>query len=60
MTRSGGLPLERIRTMHELVAASSARTEFYMMLLTLFAAIALLLAAVFGTRENLPGFARQK
>ncbi|HEY2016918.1 MAG TPA: ABC transporter permease [Bryobacteraceae bacterium] len=43
---SGGLPLERIRTMHEVVAASSARTEFYMMLLTLFAAIALLLAAV--------------
>jgi len=32
--------------MHEVVAASSARTEFYMMLLTLFAAIALLLAAV--------------
>jgi len=43
---SGGLPLARIRTMHEVVAASSARTEFYMMLLTLFAAIALLLAAV--------------
>jgi len=46
MTRSGGLPLERIRTMHEVVAASPARTEFYTMLLTLFAAIALLLAAV--------------
>ena len=43
---SGGLPLARIRTMHEVVAASSARTEFYMMLLALFAAIALLLAAV--------------
>lgn len=43
---SGGIPLERVRTMHEVVAVSSARTEFYMMLLTLFAAIALLLAAV--------------
>ena len=32
--------------MHEVVAASSARTQFYMMLLTVFAAIALLLAAV--------------
>jgi predicted permease len=42
----GGIPLERVRTMHEVVAASSARTEFYMMLLTLFAGIALVLAAV--------------
>jgi len=43
---SAGLPLERVRTMHEVVAASSARTQFYMMLLTVFAGIALLLAAV--------------
>ena len=43
---SGGLPLERIRTMHEVVAASSARSEFYTVLLSLFAAMALLLAAV--------------
>jgi len=43
---SGGLPLEPIRTMHQVVAASSARTEFYIMLMIPFAVIALLLAAV--------------
>jgi predicted permease len=43
---TGGLPVGRIRTMHEVVAASSARTRFYMLLLTVFAAVALLLAAV--------------
>jgi len=43
---SGGLPVERVRTMHEVLAASSARTAFYMMLLTVFAGLALLLAAV--------------
>jgi len=43
---SGGLPVERVRTMHEVMAASSARTAFYMMLLTVFAGMALLLAAV--------------
>ncbi len=43
---SGGRPLEPVRTMHELVAASSARTGFYIMLLIPFAVIALLLAAV--------------
>jgi putative ABC transport system permease protein len=43
---AGGVPTERIRTMHEVVAASSARTQFYMMLLSVFAGIALLLAAV--------------
>jgi len=43
---SGGRPLEPVRTMHEVVAASSARTKFYIMLLIPFAAIALLLAAV--------------
>ena len=40
------VPLGRVRTMHEVVAASFARTEFYMMLLIVFAGIALLLAAV--------------
>jgi len=43
---SGGLPLERIRTMHQVVAASSARTEFYTLLLAVFAGIALVLATV--------------
>ena len=39
-------PLEPVHTMHEVVAASSARTGFYIMLLIPFAVIALLLAAV--------------
>jgi putative ABC transport system permease protein len=43
---SGGLPFGRVRTMHQVVAASSARTEFYTLLLTVFAGIALLLATV--------------
>jgi len=43
---SGGMPMERAKSMHEVVAASSARAQFYMMLLTIFAGIALLLAAV--------------
>ena len=43
---SGGLPLERLRTMHQVVAASSARTEFYTLLLTIFAGMALVLATV--------------
>jgi putative ABC transport system permease protein len=43
---SAGLPLERVRTMHEVVAASSARTEFYTTLVALFAAVAMVLAAV--------------
>jgi predicted lysophospholipase L1 biosynthesis ABC-type transport system permease subunit len=43
---SGGLPLGRARSMHEVVAASSARAQFYMLLLSIFAGIALLLAAV--------------
>jgi len=42
----GGIPLGRVRTMHQVVAASVARTQFYTMLLTVFAGIALLLAAV--------------
>ncbi|HUB79845.1 MAG TPA: ABC transporter permease [Bryobacteraceae bacterium] len=43
---SGGLPLGRVRTMHQVVAASSARTAFYTLLLGVFAGIALLLASV--------------
>jgi putative ABC transport system permease protein len=43
---SGGMTLQRIRTMHEIVAASSARTQFYTTLLGVFAGIALVLAAV--------------
>jgi len=41
-----GRPLGRLRTMHEVVAASSARGEFYALLLTVFGGVALLLAAV--------------
>ncbi|HUA57272.1 MAG TPA: FtsX-like permease family protein, partial [Verrucomicrobiae bacterium] len=40
-----GLPVARVRTLREIVAASSSRTEFYTMLLALFASIALVLAA---------------
>lgn len=43
---SGDRPLGRVRTMHQVIAASSARAQFYMTILTVFAAIALLLAAV--------------
>ena len=43
---SGGLPLERIRTMHQVVGASSARTAFYTLLLGVFAGMALVLATV--------------
>jgi putative ABC transport system permease protein len=42
---SGGQPVARPVTMHEALAASSARYEFYVTVLTLFGAIALLLAA---------------
>jgi putative ABC transport system permease protein len=42
---SGGQPLGRPRTMHEAIAASFARTQFYMTLLTVFAGIALILTA---------------
>ncbi|MGA8594717.1 MAG: ABC transporter permease [Bryobacteraceae bacterium] len=45
LTSSGGRPLGRIRTMHQAIAASSARAEFYMIVLTAFAGIALVLAA---------------
>lgn len=43
---SGGVPVGRVRTMHQVVAASSARTRFYTTMLSVFAVIALLLAAV--------------
>jgi predicted permease len=42
----GGLPVQRVRPLREVVSASSARTQFYAMLLSLFAAVALLLAAI--------------
>ncbi|HEX6895662.1 MAG TPA: ABC transporter permease, partial [Bryobacteraceae bacterium] len=43
---SGGLPVARIRTMDEVVARSTARQDFNMLLLTIFASAALLLAAI--------------
>jgi predicted lysophospholipase L1 biosynthesis ABC-type transport system permease subunit len=45
--RSGsGLPVARVRTMEEVVARSTARQDFSMMLLTLFAAAALVLSSI--------------
>jgi putative ABC transport system permease protein len=41
-----GLALGRVRTMHQVVAASSSRAQFYVLLLTVFGVVALLLAAV--------------
>jgi predicted permease len=46
LRETSGLPLARVRTMEQVIAASSARAEFYMMLLTVFAGMALSLAAV--------------
>ena len=43
---SGGVPAARPRTMDEVVARSTARQDFNMVLLTVFAAAALLLAAI--------------
>lgn len=43
---SGGLPVAHIRAMNQVVAESTARDQFNMVLLTIFAGIALLLAAV--------------
>jgi putative ABC transport system permease protein len=45
-TASGGLAFGRVRTMEQVVADSTARVRFSMMLLAIFAAIALLLAAI--------------
>ena len=43
---SGGLPVARIRSMDQVVALSTAREDFNMLLLTVFAGSALLLAAI--------------
>ena len=43
---SGGLPVGGVRSMDEVEAESTARTDFNMTLLTIFAAVALLLAAI--------------
>ena len=43
---SGGLPVAHIRSMQQVVGESTARNDFYMTLLTIFAGIALLLAAI--------------
>ena len=43
---SGGLPVAGIRSMDEIVAQSTARSDFNMLLLTVFGCAALLLAAI--------------
>jgi len=43
---SGGLPVARIRSMDEVVSESTARTKFDMLVMSVFAASALMLAAV--------------
>ena len=43
---SGGLPLADIRTMEEIIVISTARQNFNMLLMSVFAGLALLLAAV--------------
>jgi ABC-type antimicrobial peptide transport system permease subunit len=43
---SGGLPVARTRSMDEVVLRSTARQDFNMLLLTIFAACALVLAAI--------------
>ena len=43
---SGGFPVARVRLMDEIVALSTARDSFNMLLLTIFGAVALLLAAI--------------
>ena len=43
---SGGLPVAHIRSMDQVVVESTARTDFNMTLLTIFAGVALLLAAI--------------
>ncbi|MBV9670195.1 MAG: ABC transporter permease, partial [Acidobacteriales bacterium] len=42
----GQMPISKIRTMNQVIAESIARQQFNMLLLTLFAAIALVLAAI--------------
>jgi putative ABC transport system permease protein len=43
---SGGLPVAHIRSMQQVVSESTARNDFNMTLLTIFAGVALLLAAI--------------
>ena len=43
---SGGFPVAHVRTMDDIVARSTARESFNMMLLTTFGAVALVLAAI--------------
>jgi putative ABC transport system permease protein len=43
---SGGLPVARIKSMDEMVVQSTARSDFNMLLLTVFGCAALLLAAI--------------
>jgi predicted permease len=43
---SGGLPVARIKSMDEIVVQSTARSDFNMLLLTVFGGAALLLAAI--------------
>jgi ABC-type antimicrobial peptide transport system permease subunit len=43
---SGGFPVARVRTMEEIVARSTSRESFNMLLLTIFGGIALVLAAI--------------
>jgi putative ABC transport system permease protein len=43
---SGGLPVARIKSMDEIVVQSTARSDFNMLLLTVFGAAALMLAAI--------------
>ena len=43
---SGGFPVARVRTMEEIVAHSTSRESFNMTLLTIFGAVALVLAAI--------------
>jgi predicted permease len=43
---SGGFPLARVRPMDEIVIRSTARDSFNMLLLTIFGAVALVLAAI--------------
>src|SRR6185437_15438262 len=43
---SGGLPVGHIRPMHQVIVESTARNRFNMILLSIFAGVALLLAAI--------------
>ena len=43
---SGGFPVARVRPMSEIVVESTARQDFNMLLLTIFGAVALILAAI--------------